>query len=66
MRTFTRKLLSLLLAFTMVCAMVPAALADDGSGVVTDPDEGTEQPTHTHTSDGEGWHSDENNHCQEF
>lgn len=30
MRTLTRKLLSLLLAFTMVCAMVPAAMAADG------------------------------------
>lgn len=29
MRTLTRKLLSLLLAFTMVCAMVPAAMAAD-------------------------------------
>ena len=27
MRTLTRKLLSLLLVFTMVCAMVPAAMA---------------------------------------
>lgn len=36
MRTFTRKLLSLLLAFTMVCAMVPAALAADDEGQ-TDP-----------------------------
>ena len=35
MRTFTRKLLSLLLAFTMVCAMVPAALAVDGDGTGT-------------------------------
>ena len=42
MRTFTRKLLSLLLAFTMVCAMVPAALADT---VETDPDEGTGEQT---------------------
>ena len=32
MRTLTRKLLSLLLAFTMVCAMVPAAMAADGEG----------------------------------
>ena len=29
MRTLTRKLLSLLLVFTMVCAMVPAAMAAD-------------------------------------
>ena len=34
MRTLTRKLLSLLLAFTMVCAMVPAAMAaDEGDGI---------------------------------
>lgn len=32
MRTLTRKLLSLLLAFTMVCAMVPAAMAADETG----------------------------------
>lgn len=32
MRTLTRKLLSLLLVFTMVCAMVPAAMAADESG----------------------------------
>ena len=32
MRTLTRKLLSLLLAFTMVCAMVPAAMAADEGG----------------------------------
>ena len=30
MRTLTRKLLSLLLVFTMVCAMVPAAMAAGG------------------------------------
>lgn len=40
MRTFTRKLLSLLLAFTMVCAMVPAALAD---GPEEEPGPGTEE-----------------------
>ena len=40
MRTLTRKLLSLLLAFTMVCAMVPAAMAadTDWTGGNTDPD----------------------------
>ena len=39
MRTLTRKLLSLLLAFTMVCAMVPAAMAAE-TNLSTDP--GTE------------------------
>lgn len=40
MRTLTRKLLSLLLVFTMVCAMVPAAMAadTDWTGGNTDPD----------------------------
>lgn len=36
MRTFTRKLLSLLLAFTMVCAMVPAAMAADEDSAWSD------------------------------
>lgn len=45
MRTFTRKLLSLLLAFTMVCAMVPAALAadEDWTGGTSD------DPNHQHS-----------------
>lgn len=55
MRTFTRKLLSLLLAFTMVCAMVPAALAADGDDV-TGPttEEGGSGNEGGGTGEGEG------------
>ena len=47
MRTLTRKLLSLLLVFTMVCAMVPAAMAAE-----TDWTGGTppEDPNHQHSA----------------
>ena len=37
MRTLTRKLLSLLLVFTMVCAMVPAAMAAEETGGTVGP-----------------------------
>ena len=46
MRTLTRKLLSLLLAFTMVCAMVPAAMAAD-----TDWTGGSTEPDHQHSAE---------------
>ena len=56
MRTLTRKLLSLLLVFTMVCAMVPAAMASEEENPVngtettepeTTPTEETETPHET-------------------
>ena len=66
MRTLTRKLLSLLLAFTMVCAMVPAAMAADGEPETTPPTEEPGTPPveqkHEHVSDGKGWYSDKTNH----
>lgn len=46
MRTLTRKLLSLLLVFTMVCAMVPAAMAAD-----TDWTGGSADPGHQHSAE---------------
>ena len=47
MRTLTRKLLSLLLAFTMVCAMVPAAMAsgEENPGKGTETTEPETTPT---------------------
>ena len=66
MRTLTRKLLSLLLVFTMVCAMVPAAMAADGEPETTPPTEEPGTPPveqkHEHVSDGKGWYSDKTNH----
>ena len=46
MRTLTRKLLSLLLVFTMVCAMVPAAMAAE-----TDWTGGSTEPDHQHSAE---------------
>ena len=43
MRTLTRKLLSLLLAFTMVCAMVPAAMAAETRTTQEQPSQGENQ-----------------------
>ena len=43
MRTLTRKLLSLLLAFTMVCAMVPAAMAAETGTPQEQPSQGESQ-----------------------
>lgn len=54
MRTLTRKLLSLLLAFTMVCAMVPAAMAADGEPETTPPTEGQEPPEDPDGGNDEG------------
>ena len=55
MRTLTRKLLSLLLAFTMVCAMVPAAMAsgeeNPRTGTETNPP--TEEPGTPGNTDGD-------------
>ena len=63
MRTFTRKLLSLLLAFTMVCAMVPAALAQgEGTGEEPTPGEGGDistecnHTTKTYVANNNGTH----------
>ena len=50
MRTLTRKLLSLLLAFTMVCAMVPAAMAADEEGWSEWTGGGPQEPVCTHTN----------------
>lgn len=55
MRTLTRKLLSLLLVFTMVCAMVPAAMAsgeeNPRTGTETNPP--TEEPGTPGNTDGD-------------
>lgn len=59
MRTFTRKLLSLLLAFTMVCAMVPAALAADG----TDGEQDTETTTPSEDSKPEDGDKPDSSTC---
>ncbi len=62
MRTLTRKLLSLLLVFTMVCAMVPAAMAaDDGTGGSSE-ETPVDPSTCEHTYNG--YKSDETTHWQ--
>ena len=62
MRTLTRKLLSLLLVFTMVCAMVPAAMAaDDGTGG-SSKETPVDPSKCVHTYDG--YESDETTHWQ--
>ena len=63
MRTLTRKLLSLLLVFTMVCAMVPAAMAsgeeNPGTGTEPPPTEIIHSPDHEveYKSNGDGTHT---------
>ena len=49
MRTLTRKLLSLLLVFTMVCAMVPAAMAADETETEPETPTTVEHDPATHT-----------------
>ena len=49
MRTLTRKLLSLLLVFTMVCAMVPAAMAADEGWSQWEGGNTSEYPNCQHT-----------------
>ena len=61
MRTLTRKLLSLLLAFTMVCAMVPAAMAAETKELETNPtttEDTEDQETPEDPSDGTGGNED--------
>ena len=57
MRTLTRKLLSLLLVFTMVCAMVPAAMAADTEELETNPPT-EDQETSENPGDGTGDNED--------
>ncbi len=62
MKRSTRKLLSLLMAFALVCSMIPAALAEEGG----DSNPADPPAEHTHTADESApWQHDDTKHWKD-